>query len=278
MIEIPESMTIAKQLNEMITGKIVKIVISQSSEHKFAFYSGSHEDCAALLIGRKVVSAIAYAGHIEISFNGINVLLAEDINIRYFQSGESIPEKHQLYICFEDDSALVCTIKLYGLINVYKEGKNDNQYYIVAKEKPSPLSLEFDENYFGNIINKSKPTLSLKALLASEQRIPGLGNGSLQDILYNAHMHPKTKIINLKDKDKENIFQSIKRTIFNMTEKNGRNTERDLFGNPGGYKTILSAKTFKSPCPSCGGTIVKQNYMGGNIYFCPICQPLKIED
>jgi hypothetical protein len=30
--------------------------------------------------------------------------------------------------------------------------------------------------------------LSLKALLATEQRIPGLGNGVLQDILFKARM------------------------------------------------------------------------------------------
>jgi formamidopyrimidine-DNA glycosylase len=59
-----------------------------------------------------------------------------------------------------------------------------------------------------------------------------------------------------------------------MAEKGGRDTEKDLFGNAGGYKTLLSKNTYKNPCPNCGNTIVKEAYLGGAIYFCPVCQPL----
>jgi len=27
-------------------------------------------------------------------------------------------------------------------------------------------------------------------------------------------------------------------------------------------------------CPVCGAAIVRQAYLGGNVYFCPVCQPL----
>ena len=27
-------------------------------------------------------------------------------------------------------------------------------------------------------------------------------------------------------------------------------------------------------CPACGGTIKKEAYLGGNIYYCPVCQAL----
>ena len=60
-----------------------------------------------------------------------------------------------------------------------------------------------------------------------------------------------------------------------MTDKGGRDTEKDLFGNFGKYKTILSKNTYKNPCPNCGGTITKEAYLGGSVYYCQICQPLK---
>jgi len=40
------------------------------------------------------------------------------------------------------------------------------------------------------------------------------------------------------------------------------------------YKTILSANTLKYPCPACGNGLVREAYLGGNIYFCPDCQKI----
>jgi len=54
----------------------------------------------------------------------------------------------------------------------------------------------------------------------------------------------------------------------------GGNTEKDLFNNSGGYETILSKNTLRAPCPVCGGVLVRQAFLGGNIYFCGVCQPL----
>jgi formamidopyrimidine-DNA glycosylase len=70
-----------------------------------------------------------------------------------------------------------------------------------------------------------------------------------------------------------NIYESVVSTLIAMRDGGGRDTERDLFGNPGGYKTVLSSKTLMNPCPVCLGTLVKQAYLGGSIYFCPNCQP-----
>ncbi len=61
-------------------------------------------------------------------------------------------------------------------------------------EKPSPLSEKFDLEYFNSILSGTgTEKLSAKAVLATKQRIPGLGNGTLQDILFNAGIHPQKK-------------------------------------------------------------------------------------
>jgi formamidopyrimidine-DNA glycosylase len=41
--------------------------------------------------------------------------------------------------------------------------------------------------------------------------------GVLQDILYNARIHPKKKVKTLTDSDKDNLFNSIKATLAQMT-------------------------------------------------------------
>jgi formamidopyrimidine-DNA glycosylase len=114
----------------------------------------------------------------------------------------------------------------------------------------------------------------MKALLATEQRIPGLGNGVLQDILFKAGIHPKCKKSDISDSRKEQLFLSVKVALKKMADNGGRDTEKDIFGKPGGCKTILSKNTYKDPCPSCGDSVVKEAYMGGSIYYCPSCQVL----
>ncbi|MEM1485766.1 endonuclease VIII [Oscillospiraceae bacterium PP1C4] len=274
MLEIPESHTVSQQLNETIKGKRIQNVSANSSAHGFAFYFGDPKQYHDLLTGKMIDRAQAIAGQIEIAAENARILFADGVNVRYFAAGEKLPQKHQLHIEFEDFSSIVCTVQMYGGLWAFSEGENNSPYYLVAKEKPSPLSDEFDQCYFERLFADAKKNLSTKALLATGQRIPGLGNGVLQDILFNAKINPRIKLEAISDSQKEGLYHSVKQTLFEMTAKGGRDTERDLFGCPGGYKTILSSKTIKNPCPICGEPIVRQAYMGGNIYVCPTCQPL----
>ena len=151
---------------------------------------------------------------------------------------------------------------MYGFINVYPYSYIDNKYYKLSRESISPLSDKYTEAEFEKLVAEAKKTLSAKALLATNQRIPGVGNGVTQDILFNARINPKQKVLFLSDNQKEVIFNAL-------------NTQTDLYGNAGGYKTILSAKTWKNPCLRCGSTIIKEAYMGGSVYYCPTCQQIK---
>lgn len=113
---------------------------------------------------------------------------------------------------------------------------------------------------------------SMKAFLATEQRIPGLGNGVLQDILLAAGLHPKRKISGMTEERRRKIYDAVQGTLERMTAAGGRDTEKDFFGRKGGYQTFLSKKTVGKPCPYCGNPIQKMNYLGGTVYFCPFCQ------
>jgi formamidopyrimidine-DNA glycosylase len=116
--------------------------------------------------------------------------------------------------------------------------------------------------------------LSLKAFLATEQRIPGIGNGVLQDILFNSRLHPKQKVKDVNEEQKKFLYHILISTLKDMTAQGGRDTEKNLFGNYGMYKTKMSKNTLDQPCPVCKTPIAKGSYMGGSIYFCPTCQPL----
>ena len=275
MIELPESLNIAGQINDTISGKRITSLISAYTPHKLVWYFGEPPEYPDLLVGRTIGKASAYGGMVEIKAGGANILFGEGVGIRFHGKNESRPAKHQLLIEFDDHSALTGTIQMYGGLGAFLDGKLENPYYKAAKEKPSPFSSTFDKMYFDRLVSAEEvQKLSLKALLATGQRIPGLGNGILQDILFNAKMHQKKKAMALSAKDNEILFNSIKTTISAMAAQGGRDTELDLFGRPGGYKTILSKNTVNKPCPVCGTTIKKETYLGGNVYYCEKCQRL----
>ncbi len=275
MLEFPEAMVIAEQLNSSIVDKEIKSVVTEHSPHKFAFFHGEPGEYHSLLTGKTIGEAIVYGGLVEVKAGDAVILFGDGVRIRFHSENEKRPQKHQLLIEFEDRSAISGSVQMYGGLWCFKEGTFDNPYYKIAKEKPSPLSDKFDKLYFEKLISlPGVEKLSAKAFLATEQRIPGLGNGTLQDILYNAKIHHKKKIKTFTDTDKEILFQAIKNTFFEMVSKGGRDLEKDLYGNPGGYKTLMSRNSVDKPCSLCGTIIKKQSYMGGSIYFCEGCQEI----
>ncbi len=271
MLEIPESTVISCQLKAELVGKTITKVIAGKTPHGFAFFSGDPKDYSQMLTGLKIDDVYSLAGLVEISAENMRILFGDGTNIRYTTK---IPEKHQLHIEFDDGNSIVCTIQMYGGIWAFEKGENQNPYYLVTKEKPSVFTQEFSIQHFKNLIAEGEKSLSLKGLLATKQRLPGLGNGCLQDILFNAGMHPKKKVNTLTDAQTEILYNSTISTLKEMTAQGGRDTEKNIYGKQGGYSTILSAKTHSNPCPKCNGGIVKQAYMGGNVYFCPACQSM----
>jgi formamidopyrimidine-DNA glycosylase len=272
MLEIPESRVIAAQIAETLTGKRIVAVENATSPHKFAFYNGDPALYPDLLVGKEVLSARGHGMFVDIVCEqGVTISIGDGTNIRYYRAQEERPAKHQLLIVFDDGDFIAFTVAMYGSIYAYK-GVLDNPYHQRSLTSVSPLDDEFDRAFFDAIFAQTTKDLSVKALLATEQRIPGLGNGVLQDILFRAAIHPKRKKSTLSDFEKEELFYSLKTTLQSMAGKGGRDTEKDFYGHAGKYKTILSKNTYKNPCPNCGSTIVKEAYLGGSIYYCPFCQ------
>ena len=272
MLEIPEATNLAKQITKTISGKKITKVTAGLSGHKFAWYHGDSADYDPLLRGKTIETAVAHGGLVEIHAGDAILLFGDFVSLKYHGKGAQFPRKYQMLVEFEDYTSLSASVGMYGGLWCFREGEFDSKYYDIAREKPSPLTDEFDAKYFNGLITSPEvQKLSAKAFLATEQRIPGLGNGVLQDILYNAKIHPKRKIETLNIDERTTLFNSVKSTLKEMVELGGRDTEKDLFGEPGGYITKLSKNSLDKPCPVCGRNIIKQAYMGG-IYFCPGCQ------
>lgn len=279
MIEIPESIVIARQLNETVKGKKIVGVQAAHTPHSFAWYEGEPAAYAGIMEGKVIGQATGIGSMIEIELDDkaekeekYSFIVGDGANLRYFAPGAKQPERYQTGIALEDGSSLICTVAMYGAMFLIQPKTYKNFYYLVAKEKPFPGTEEFDYEYFSSLREELSGNISVKEFLATHQRIPGLGNGVLQDILLKSGLHPKHKIGTLQETDWMHMYEAVVSVLNEMTLLGGRNTEKTLFGEAGGYQTMLSKKTVGKPCAYCGNIIQKANYLGGTVYFCPECQ------
>ena len=273
MLELPEVLSRAHELNAALAGKTIADVLPPSSPHKFCWFTVPLDELADRLKGCTFHSAEGAGIYVDMNFSGASLAVNDGVNLHFLTADEKRPAKYQLLIEFTDKTALAFTIAMYGGICLH-DGSWDNEYWRISRERISPLSDGFTFGYFESLVATVKPTASAKALLATQQRIPGLGNGVLQDILFTARIHPTRKVSTFTQDEKRALYESIRSILADMTAQGGRDTEKTIHGHPGGYRTLMSKNALPHGCPVCGSEIRKETYMGGAIYYCETCQPL----
>jgi formamidopyrimidine-DNA glycosylase len=275
MIELPEALVIANQVNEAIMGKQIASAMRGNAPHKFAFYTRAAEEYAQILKDRRIGPARGHGGLILIPAEPEYLLAVggggERISLH--RDARTLPKKHQLLLHFTDGAYLSVTVQGWGAAMLFHDSEVPGHPW-VGKPGVSPLSdaftYEFFEGRFGEL--KENDPSSIKFFVVSKPGVWGVGNGCLQDILFRARIHPRRRALDLGEGERRRLHAAIRDTLGQMVALGGRDGEIDLYGRPGGYKRILSSETVGKPCPECGAPIEKIQYLGGASYFCPKCQ------
>lgn len=275
MFELPEFVTLAKQMNQTLKGKIIRRGQLGNSPHKFVWYNRSHEEFERLTRGKTVGDAQAKGKWLFLPLEPGYVLLLGECGgkVLYHPPGSKLPDKYHLYLIFKDGSFLTITTQMWGAMELYEQGQEQDREYIKGM-RPTPIETEFTYDYFSNLIEdplKGKKR-SVKGLLTQDQLIPGLGNAIAQDILFRSRLHPKHTLSDLSEDQKRGLYQAILDTVDQVIAHGGRYDETDLFNQPGSYIRLMDKNAVGKPCPECGGTVEKIQYLGGACYFCPDCQ------
>ncbi len=275
MIELPEALVIAQQMNLEIAGKVIESGSRGNTIHKFAFSSGTSEEYAAILKGKTIGKAWGYGSSIFVPIEPgyLLVLGGGGERVLYHPEGCALPKKTHLLLHLSEGSCLTVTVQGWGNTMLLPEASAGEHYHVQFHRIP-PLSPGFTWEFFQSLCGEADPpgTVSVKYFLISKPGVWGIGNGCLQDILYHAQIHPKRRIVDISADERRNLYDAIIATLTQMIEKGGRSSESDLYGNRGGYVRILDSKTQGMPCPVCETTIEKSQYLGGAIYYCPTCQ------
>jgi formamidopyrimidine-DNA glycosylase len=275
MFELPEYAILARQMNDTLKGKRIQRGQLGNSPHKFVWYNRSHDEFEQLTRGRTVGEAATHGRWLFLPLEPGYVLLLGECGgkVLYHPPESEVPAKYHLHIRFEDGSFLTAMTQMWGAMELYEEGEEQNREYVKGM-RPTPSDTEFTFDYFSALLDDllEGKKRSAKALLTQDQIIPGLGNAVAQDILFRARLHPKHPIAGLAADQRRGLYQAILDTVAEVIDQGGRYDEYDLYGNPGGYVRIMDKKALGRPCPECGGEVVKIQYLGGACYLCPNCQ------
>jgi len=228
------------------------------------------------LTGGKIKGANAGLGGYSaytFMYIGDRALMFHVLTTLYHAAGKKRPKRHQLLLELDDGTALSFCGSLGGPLFLFEVDEN-GRAIDYASNFPLITSADFSLEFFmGLIRNTPFKSMSAKEFLATKNRIPGLDNSILHEILWEAEVNPKTKMVSLKEEDFIRIYNSIKKVFPAVIAGGGKDTDKDLYGNFGKYKTHASKNTLGSPCERCGGLVTKEAFLGGAVYYCPQCQP-----
>lgn len=274
MFELPEFVTLTKQMNATLPGKVVEAGCLGNSPHKFVWYNRGHDEFTFLTQGKTIGQAHTKGRWLFVLLEPGYVLTLGECGgkLLYHAPGAKRPAKVHLTLTFADGSGLTAFTQMWGAMELYAQGKEQERQYI-KDMRPTPVEPAFTPAYFGDLIaSLAAEKRSVKSLLTQDQLIPGLGNAIAQDIMFHARLHPRHLLRELDGKQQSTLYTAIVDTVRTVIEQGGRYDETDFYGQPGGYVRLMDSKAVAQPCPVCGGRIEKMHYLGGACYFCPHCQ------
>jgi formamidopyrimidine-DNA glycosylase len=275
MFELPEFVTLSRQINDCLVGKKVQAASLGNSPHKFVWYNRTPTEFASLTAAKTVGESYTRGKWLFIPLQPGYILLFGECGGRllYHPPGERLPAKYHLHLTFEDGSQLSAMTQMWGAMELYEVGQELQRQYI-KDMRLTPLEAAFTLDYFTNFVGElsAGSKRSVKSLLTQDQLLPGIGNGLAQDILFTAGLHPKHPLDALDSGQQSVLYHAILDILRQVIEQGGRSEEIDLFKHPGRYQRIMDNRAAGHPCPRCGETVEKIQYLGGACYFCPACQ------
>ena len=269
MPELPEIASRAREMNKALAGKTIKkIEVLQPK-------------CLNVSV-KRFKNALEGAELLDTSYHGKWLFTRTSkgyLLINMGMGGElllvdkkSMPEKWRVAFHFKDGTTLAVNFWWFGYTHYAAENRL-GRHEMTSKLGPNAIDISLKE--FRGLVEGRRG--AVKPFLLNQERIAGIGNAYVHDILFMAGLHPLRKLDTLTDDEVEALWYGIQNGLGLSLKKRGAFYERDLRGRRGGFKMqdILIGYREGKPCPNCGGKIVKIRTGSTASFVCEKCQPLK---
>jgi formamidopyrimidine-DNA glycosylase len=180
--------------------------------------------------------------------------------LKYFKDMDQDPPHDRCLISFENHYHLAFDDqRMFGKMDLVEDPEK-----FVREKKLGPDPLELDSVSFRERFKGRKA--SVKSALMNQQVVAGVGNIYSDEILFQAHLYPGTRIERLDDAALEKLFEETRRVLKTAIERGANPQELpDHF--------LLSHRFEGEKCPRGNGGIRKIKAAGRTAYYCPACQP-----
>ena len=159
--------------------------------------------------------------------------------------------------------------KRMGKVHVLDEGEGTSSIHGFDELGPDAGALPWNEAGFAERARKTRR--ELRNLLMDQGFVAGIGNAYADEILWEARLHPKRRVITLSDEEMSRFY----RALVDVIARGVREVEAGLPPELGTkIRDHMKVRGHKGkPCPRCGTPIVKTRQGLDDMYLCPRCQP-----
>ncbi len=266
MPEQPEIYIIARQMHEKLAGLSVKNI--EAFQPKCLNHPV--EDYKNVLIDHKII-------HVSSQGKWIKVFIENDLKlyinlgmggeICHYTSSSDLPEKKQFLINFDNNEGLFVSFWWFGYVHLVLKNETHKM-----TEMLGPDAFEMSQKEFRQLFLKRKG--KIKSFLLNQKNISGIGNFYIQEILFDAKLHPDRTIPTLSSNELEKLYHSIHKTLKQSIDLGSSEYELDYLGKKGKYGLNQLAFAYQEDalCPECGTVALKIKTGTNSQYICPACQ------
>lgn len=242
-----------------LTGEVISKIERRAKNLIFRFKSGK-----ILLVHLKMSGQFSYKEGKTIVGGGHPIELSE----------KELPNKHT-HIIFKLSKGVLYynDIRTFGYLLYFpseKEFVKSEQFKNIG---PEPLSKEFSEEYFREVLKYKKT--NIKALLLGQSVVAGLGNIYADETLFDARIRPARRASSLKPDEIERLHAAIKKILPRAIKLGGSSiaTYRLLDETRGNF--AREHKVYGrsgEKCFRCGKKLVSKKIAGRTTVYCLNCQ------
>ena len=179
----------------------------------------------------------------------------------YGNDGEADPRHNVLVLFYKDRSHLAfnCRRKLGAIALV------ENPEEFIRKKRLGPDAASLSESGFSELLKEHGGTL--KGFLMNQESLAGLGNVYSDEILFQAGIHPRTRLDSLSDSERKAVYHAMQKVMRLAVE-----AEAEPERMPRTFLTPLRNRR-NAECPFCGGPPKRISASGRHAWYCPCRQP-----
>ncbi|MBP7859684.1 bifunctional DNA-formamidopyrimidine glycosylase/DNA-(apurinic or apyrimidinic site) lyase [Patescibacteria group bacterium] len=265
MPELPEVITIKKDLEKEVIGKKISKLINKNWNFKTDFnYFVSQLEGSTIQkvdnVAKLLLLNLENKSHIAIHLNMSGRLLYNTTD-----------DFEKVRILFSDNSFLsFSSVRRFEYFELW----NDKDLEIYKKKYGKTIidsTLSFEE-FLETQKKQNKP---IKTNLLNQKLISGIGNIYAIDALYESGINPYRKSQEVTSLEYKKLFENLQKLINEGILHRGSTIDRyvDLYGKAGTHQNHFRVYGKKNnKCKDCNTQIIFEKFQGRGTYYCPTCQ------